>query len=155
MADSSCSGKIDPNVTGEDKVITTSDESNEPLVIHPEKELNSDSDNELEFCDALENTDKTGIRDELSDIKSKRTINEDRKIDNEYNRDALDDGDDDLYKDAEDDDDSDHKLNEAESRDRKSEELQRRKEAEDRLSEETKQVYKFTLVFSNISCCTP
>jgi len=139
MADSSCSGKIDPNVTGEDKVITTSYENNEPLVIHPEKELNSDSDNELEFCDALENTDKTGIRDELSDIKIKRTINEDRKIDNEYNRDAFDDGDDDLYKDAEDDDDSDHKLNDAELRDRKSEELQRRKEAEDRLSEETKQ----------------
>ena len=120
MADPCCSGKTDPNVADDNKVITTSDENNEPLVIHPEKELNSDSDNELEFCDALENTDKTGIRDELSDIKSKRTDLESRKIDNENSRDPFDDGEDDLYKDAENEEHSDHELNDAELKDRKS-----------------------------------
>ena len=142
MADPCCSGKTDPNFTDDNEVITTSDENNEPLVIHPEKELISDSDNELEFCDALENTDKTGIRDELSDIKSKRTNHESRKIDDENSRDPFDEGEDDLYKDAENDEHSDHELNDAELRDRKSEEMQRRKEAEGRLSEETKEVYK-------------
>ena len=140
MADSSCSGKNDPNVTGEDKVITTSDENNEPLVIHPEKELNSDSDNELEFCDALENNDKPGVRDELSDIKSKKVDHENTKINDDS--DPFNEGDDE-YRDAENDENSEHELNDAELRDRKSEELQRRKEAEDRLSEETKQVYEF------------
>ena len=140
MADPFCSGKTDSKITDDNKVITPSDENKEPLVIHPEKESNSDSDNEQEFCDALENTEKSGIRDELSDIKSKRTDHENNKFDNENSRDQFDDGDDDLYKDAEDDEDSGHNLNDAELRDRKSEEMQRRKEAEDRLSEETKQV---------------
>ena len=144
MADPLNNGSSVTNITSNSKTVEdTSEENNEPIVIHPdENDLNSDSDNELEFCDALENTEKPGIRDELSDIKSKRTDHESRKIDNENSRDPFNDGEDDLYKDAENDEHSDHELNDAELRDRKSEEIQRRKEAEGRLSEETKEVYK-------------
>jgi len=138
MADPLNSGSSVTNITS---MIATnednSEENNEPIVIHPdENDLNSDSDNELEFCDALENNDKPGVRDELSDIKSKKVDHENRNIND--NSDPFNEGDDE-YRDAENDENSEHELNDAELRDRKSEELQRRKEAEDRLSEETKQ----------------
>merc|ERR1712038_658674 len=138
MADPLNSGSSATNITTKNTTNDdNSEENNEPIVIHPDdNDLNSDSDNELEFCDALENNEKPGVRDELSDIKSKKVDHENRKINDDS--DPFHEGDDE-YRDAENDENSEHELNDAELRDRKGEELQRRKEAEDRLSEETKQ----------------
>ena len=127
------------NDTNKNIMTKSTEENDEPIVIHPDKESNSDSDQESEFCDALENGDKLGIRDELSDIKDKK-VNHDNKNSIQGSSDPFNEEDDEIFKDAEDDEVSERELNDAELRDRKSEELQRRKEAEDRLSEETKQV---------------
>ena len=127
------------NDTNKNIMTNNTEDNDEPIVIHPDKESNSDSDHESEFCDALENTDKPGVRDELSDIKDKK-VNHDNRNSIQESSDHFNEEDDEMFKDAEDDEVSEPELNDAELRDRKSEELQRRKEAEDRLSEETKQV---------------
>ena len=142
MADLPCSGDTDSKVPNDNQVGINTEENNEPIVIHPDKDLNSDSDNdnELEFCDALENNDKPKIRDELSDIKSKKVDHDIKKVNEEHTSDPFNEGSEEVYKDAEDDEISDHELNDAELKDRKSEDMKRRKEVEERLSEETKQV---------------
>ena len=142
MAELPCSGDTDSKAPSNQPVGINSEENNEPLVIHPDKDLNldSDSDNELEFCDALDNNDKPGIRDELSDIKSKKVDHDIKKANEKRASDPVNEGDNEIFTDAEDDENSEHALNDAELEDRKSEEIERRKEAEERLSEESKQV---------------
>lgn len=113
----------------------------DPIVIHPDKNLNtdSDSDNEFQFSDALETNCKSGIVDELTDIKHKRTSDKNRVLEEDSGPEPWKDDDADSYRDAEDHEQSENELNDIDLKDIKDEELKRRQESEDRLSDEIKQ----------------
>ena len=117
-------------------------ENSEPIVIHPEKDLNtdSDSDNEFEFSDALETNCKSGIVDELTDIKHKRISDKNSVLEEGSGPEPWKDDDADSYRDAEDHEQPENEFDDIDLKDLKAEELKRRQESEDRLSDEIKQV---------------
>ena len=118
--------------------------SSDPIIIHPDSEqtIDSDSDTEPEFSDALDTNDNSCIGDELTDIKNRKG--------NDYNKVSglegnepdhlLVDDDEEYYKDAQDHEASDNDLNETDKIDAKEDEIKRRQEAEDRLTDEIKKV---------------
>ena len=117
-------------------------ENCDPIVIHPNKSMNrdSDSDNEFEFSDALETNSKSGIVDELTDIKQKGISDKNRVLEEDSGPEPWKDDDADSYRDAEDHAQEESELNDIDLKDFKAEELRRRQESEDRLSDEIKQV---------------
>ena len=107
-----------------------------PVVIHPD----SDSDDEPEYSDALEN-DISTITDELSDVKQRKHNHYNEVTRSEkYDSSHIDNDEEDCFKDAQDDNESDNEFKETE-KDIKREELKKRQDLEDRLAESAKEVY--------------
>ena len=138
----------------QDDTITTSNIDTEDInthnipdtvVIHPDDRqhsIDSDSDAEQEYSDALDNNDNSCIRDELTDIKNRKFNdynNSPGLVRSESDHLHADDGEE-FFNDAEDHEDSENELHETESKDTKEEEIQRRQEAEGRLTDEIKEV---------------
>ena len=125
-----------------------SPENCDQIVIHPDKNQtsDSDSDNELEFSDALETNCKSGIIDELTDIKLKQPSDKSNVLKEEPGPQPWKDDDTDSYRDADDHEQSENDLNDLDLKDLKEEELKRRQESEEQLSDEAKQVcYMYTI----------
>ena len=143
MEDNKTRAKENAKVThNEDAEQCNLQEHCDPIVIHPDKDLNtdSDSDNEFEFSDALETNCKSGIVDELTDIKHKRISDKNSVLEEDAGPEPWKDDDADSYRDAEDHEQPENELNDIDLKDLKAEELKRRQETEDRLSDEIKQV---------------
>ena len=117
-------------------------ENCDQIVIHPDKNQTSDSDNdnELEFLDALETNYKSGIVDKLTDIKLKQPSGTSKLLKEESGPQPWKDDDADLYRYANDHEQSENELNDVDLKDLKEEELKRKQESEEKLSDEAKQV---------------
>lgn len=141
MEDTKTVVKENRKATNEDIQECNLEENCDPIVIRPDQSLNtdSDSDNEFELSDALETNCKSGIVDELTDIKQKRISDKNKDIEEESGPETWKDDDADSYRDAEDHEQSGNELNDIDLKDLKEEELKRRQESEDRLSDEIKQ----------------
>jgi len=100
----------------------TTQENNDPIVINPD----SDSENDLEFSDAIEANDKSSIKDELTDIKNKKNRHNNKVLETEPDSEALSE-DDDFFKDAEDLEASEKELDETETSELKKDEIKKEK----------------------------
>ena len=124
--------KNNPNLDLQDN---DSQENSDPTVIHPD----SDSENDLEFSDAIEVNDKSAIKDELTDIKNKNISYNNKMNKTEENLEHLSE-DEDFFKDAEDHETLPEEQDETDPSELKREAIKRREEAENRLSNEVIEV---------------